>query len=129
MLHALQLPHLDAGIAAMPLPVPARIDFAAFRKEALTRLKRGLPADAVFRCRPEATVAEGPPAEAILETAHREDVELIVMGIQARGTFNRLLFGSTTRRVMNSARCPVLSIRTSEKAEPWLAWPETRQAR
>jgi len=83
----------------------------------LARLKRGLPADAVFRCRPEAVIEEGRPADAILETAAREDVKLIVMGVQARGALDRLIFGSTTRRVMQVATCPVLSIRACEAAE------------
>jgi hypothetical protein len=107
----------------MPFPVSARIDWSEFRKDALGRLRHGLPSDAVFRCRPEAMVAEGRPADAILETAYRENVKLIVMGVQARGALDRLLFGSTTRRVIQAAVCPVLSIRAGQDAEPWPAWP------
>jgi len=98
LLHALELPDCDAGIAAVPLPISTRIDFSEFRKDALARLKRGLPDDAVFRCGPEAIVAAGRPADVILQTASREDVRLIVMGVQARGVLDRLIFGSTTRR-------------------------------
>ena len=123
LLHALQLPNLNPGITPLPLPVSARIDFAEFRKDALARLKRGLPADAVFRCRPEALVTEGRPADAILETADQENVRLIVMGVQTRGALDRLLFGSTTRRVMQAAACPVLSIRGAQAMEPWPASP------
>ena len=119
LLHALQLPNWDPGMAPVPFPVSARIDFSAFRKDALARLKRGLPADAVFRCRPETLVVEGRPADAILETADRENVKLIVMGVQTRGALDRLLFGSTTRRVMQAATCPVLSIRGGQAAAPW----------
>lgn len=119
LLHALQLPNWDPGMAPVPLPVSTRIDFSEFRKDALARLKRGLPADAVFRCRPETLVVEGRPADAILETADRENVKLIVMGVQTRGALDRLLFGSTTRRVMQTATCPVLSIRGGETAAPW----------
>jgi len=123
LLHALQLPHLDSGIMPMPLPVSARIEFSEFRKDALARLKRGLPADALFRCRPEPVVTEGRPADMILQTASTEDVKLIVMGVQARGALDRLIFGSTTRRVMQAATCPVLSIRAGQAAEAWPAWP------
>ena len=62
-------------------------------------------------------------ADAILGTAVRENVKLIVMGVQARGALDRLIFGSTTRRVMQAATCPVLSIRARHDAEPWPAWP------
>jgi nucleotide-binding universal stress UspA family protein len=127
VLHALQVPNLDPGITPWSLPVSARIDFAEFRKDALARLKRGLPADAVFRCRPEALVAEGRAADAILQTADRENVKLIVMGVQTRGALDRLLFGSTTRRVMQAATCPVLSIRGGPATEPWPASPVAMQ--
>ena len=118
-LHALQVPHLNPGLTPFPLPVSARFDFAEYRKDALARLKRGFPADAVFRCRPETIVVEGRPADAILESADRENVTLIVMGVQSRGPLDRLLFGSTTRRVMQAATCPVLSIRAGKADAPW----------
>jgi nucleotide-binding universal stress UspA family protein len=120
LLHALQIRNLAPGITPFPFAA-AGIDVAEFRKDALARLKRGLPADAVFRCRPEAVVGEGRPADAILETADRENVKLIVMGVQTRGALDRLLFGSTTRRVMQAATCPVLSIRGDRTAAPWPA--------
>ena len=123
LLHALQIPNLDPDITLVPLPVSAGIDFSEFRTDALARLKRGLPGDAVFRCRPEALVGEGRPADAILETAVRENVKLIVMGVQTRGALDRLLFGSTTRRVMQAATCPVLSIRGDQGAGSWPSWP------
>jgi len=119
LLHALQLPRVDQGL--LPPPTSALIEASEVRKEALARLRHGLPSDAVFRCRPEVIVAEGRPADAILETAYRENVKLIVMGVQARGALDRLLFGSTTRRVMQAAACPVLSIRAGQDAEPWPA--------
>jgi nucleotide-binding universal stress UspA family protein len=119
LLHALQLPSVDAGVGPLPLPVSTHIDVSEFRKDALARLERGLPKDAAFRSRPEAVVAEGLPADVILQTASREDVKLIVMGVEARGTLDRLIFGSTTRRVMQAAACPVLSVRAGDGAEPW----------
>jgi nucleotide-binding universal stress UspA family protein len=119
LLHALQRVNLDLGTTPVPVPAAALVDVAEFRKDALARLKRGLPGDAVFRCRPEALVVEGTPADAILETADRENAKLIVMGIRTRGALDRLLFGSTTRRVMRAAACAVLSIRSGPAAEPW----------
>jgi nucleotide-binding universal stress UspA family protein len=119
LLHALQLPEYDPGIVPVPRPVSTRSEYSEFLKDALRRLRGGLPADAVCRCRPEPVVAEGRPADVILETASREDVKLIVMGVQTRGALDRLIFGSTTRSVMQAAACPVLSIRASQAAEPW----------
>src|SRR3954454_421314 len=113
-LHALQRPHFDAGMTPMSFPGSGEIDVSTLRRDALARLKRELPADAVFRCRPELVVMEGHAADAILETAYSEDVRLIVMGVQSRGALDRLIFRSTTRRVMQSAACPVLSIRPNQ---------------
>jgi nucleotide-binding universal stress UspA family protein len=126
LLHALELPDFEPGIAPVALPISTGIDFSEFHKDALARLKRGLPDDAVFRCRPEAVVAAGRPADVILQTASSEEAKLIVMGVQARGALDRLIFGSTTRRVMQAATCPVLSIRANEAAEPWPAWPRSQ---
>jgi nucleotide-binding universal stress UspA family protein len=123
LLHALQPPQLDPGITPVPFPLSARLDSSESRNDALAKLRRGLPGDATFRCRPEALVVDGRPADAILETADRENVKLIVMGIQTRGALARLLFGSTTRRVMQAAKCPVLSIRGGQAAEAWPAAP------
>jgi len=123
LIHGLQLPQVESGVMPMSFPMPIPIDFAEFRKDALARLERGLPDDAEFRCRPEAVVVEGHPADAILQIAQTENVKLIVMGVQARGTVDRLLFGSTTRLVMQAALCPVLSIRADQAALPWAVWP------
>ena len=124
--HALPPPLVDAGLAPVPFPTSGGIDWSERRADALARLKGGLPADAVFRCRPELVIAEGHAAEAILETAYREDVKLIVMGVQSRGALDRLIFGSTTRRVMQAAACPVLSIRADRAAESPPAWSHSQ---
>jgi nucleotide-binding universal stress UspA family protein len=130
LFHALQLPVVDPGLVPAWLPASTAIDYSAFRNDALGRLEAGLPADAAFRCRPEAIVANGRAAESILEIAGREKVRLIVMGIESRSAFDRFLFGSTTRRVMQAAACPVLSIRADRASRPWPAWPPaTREER
>jgi nucleotide-binding universal stress UspA family protein len=127
LLHALQTPHVDVGITPMPFPTSGDSDMWEVRTDARARLRRGLPADAAFRCRPELVVMEGHAADAILETASREDVKLIVMGVQSRSAFGRLIFGSTTRRVMQSAACPVLSVRANQAAGSWPAWSRSHE--
>jgi nucleotide-binding universal stress UspA family protein len=119
LLHALQVPQVESGRVPMPRAVNDVMDTFEIRRQALARLERGLPSDAVFRCRPESLVVEGDPADAILRVAHNENAKLIVMGVQARSAIDRLLFGSITRGVMQAARCPVLSVRAHQAAEPW----------
>ena len=58
-------------------------------------------------------VMEGVPAEIIVEYAASEDADLadlIVMSTRGQGGIQRLLLGSTTDRVLRSARLPVLAI-------------------
>jgi nucleotide-binding universal stress UspA family protein len=125
LLHAIEAPPVRTGVLPMPATLEDAIDRADLRRSAAGRLRRGLPEDAVFRCHPEVLVVDGHPADSILQVAHDEDVKLIVMGAQTRGTIDRMLFGSTTRRVTQGARSPVLSVRADEHAAPWVAWPDS----
>ena len=52
-------------------------------------------------------VMEGSPAEAIVEYAHREHCDLIVMPTHGHGPFRRFLLGSVTAKVLHDAACPV----------------------
>jgi len=45
-----------------------------------------------------------------LKTAKGSGMDLVVMGTFGRTRVDRLLFGSTTERVMRRAECPVLVI-------------------
>jgi nucleotide-binding universal stress UspA family protein len=57
------------------------------------------------------TVDVGSPAEKILAYADAHTVDLIVMGTHGRGAVERLWVGSITERVLQHARCPVVSVR------------------
>jgi nucleotide-binding universal stress UspA family protein len=56
-------------------------------------------------------VRRGLPDDRIVETARRENVDVIVMGTHGRRGAARLLLGSVAARVIASAPCPVLTIR------------------
>ena len=55
--------------------------------------------------------AEGQPAEAILNVAAVRRADLIVMGSRGLGTFQELLLGSVSDRVVRHAKCAVLVVR------------------
>lgn len=59
----------------------------------------------------ELLVREGPPAEDILNTVAKREVDLIVMPTHGRSGMRRLLLGSVTEKVIRSAPCPVLAVR------------------
>lgn len=53
-------------------------------------------------------VARGKPAKEIIRAARSFQSGLIVMGAFGNGTFRKLLFGSSTLRVLEATPCPVL---------------------
>jgi nucleotide-binding universal stress UspA family protein len=54
------------------------------------------------------------PAEAIVEYAKAEAVDVIVIGTHGRSGFSRVLMGSVAERVVRLAPCPVLTVRHPE---------------
>lgn len=56
------------------------------------------------------------PAEKIVETAHRQDCDLIFMGSHGRGGWRQLLLGSVTNKVLSLCQIPVLVYRVKHDA-------------
>ena len=54
------------------------------------------------------------PAAAIVTYARQSQTDLIVMGTHGRGGFAHLLMGSVSERVVQTAPCPVLTVRHPE---------------
>jgi len=54
-------------------------------------------------------VLEGDPAQKIVEYAHNERVNLILIPTHGYGPFRRFLLGSVTAKVLHDADCPVLT--------------------
>lgn len=59
----------------------------------------------------EVAVTEGPPADAIVQVAARQQADLIVIGTSGRTGIDRLLLGSVANRVIKQAPCSVLVAR------------------
>jgi nucleotide-binding universal stress UspA family protein len=59
-------------------------------------------------------VVEGDEASVIADTAASEGVDLIVMSTHGRTGLSRWVLGSVTERVLHSASCPVLVIRSAD---------------
>ena len=58
-------------------------------------------------------VREGIASEQILSCAKEKDIDLIVMPTHGRTGLPHLLLGSVTEKVVRTARCPVLTVRTT----------------
>ena len=79
-------------------------------QDALTQLKGTVPDAVRLWARPEERVVRGRAHREILKTVAEERVELVVMGVHGRTALDRLVFGSTTHRVIREAGCPVLTL-------------------
>jgi nucleotide-binding universal stress UspA family protein len=87
----------------------------SFQEEALASAKKKMAAVAqeFFKSFPklETRVEVGSPAEQILNLAAKEKIDLIVMGVHGRKGLDRAIFGSVADKVVQSAPCPVLTVR------------------
>jgi nucleotide-binding universal stress UspA family protein len=82
-------------------------------QDALTRLRAEVPDAARVWSRPEERVVRGRAYQEILKVIADERVDLVVMGVQGKGVVDRLVFGSTTHRIIREAGCPVLTLHSS----------------
>lgn len=55
-------------------------------------------------------VAEGSPADVILDTIEKEDIDLVVMGSSGKSGFDRFIMGSVAEKVVKAAECSVLVV-------------------
>jgi nucleotide-binding universal stress UspA family protein len=59
----------------------------------------------------ETSMLQGQPDDAIVQTAIKNQVNLIIMGSHGRTGLTRLLMGSVTERTIGQASCPVLVVK------------------
>jgi nucleotide-binding universal stress UspA family protein len=91
---------------------PSWIELEARARHAAER-RLALAVDAARRSglRAGGKLVEGAPAEAIVRLARRDRADLIVIGTHGRSGLGRLFMGSVAARVLQLARCPVLTVR------------------
>jgi nucleotide-binding universal stress UspA family protein len=106
LLHVYQMPvYPELAVSA-----EAVRDFLTTVQDALARAK-----DAVNHMDgPSIGIAqvEGQPAAGIVAFAQEGKFDLVVIGTHGRTGLSRLLIGSVAERVVRTAGCPVLSVRT-----------------
>lgn len=74
----------------------------------------------------EARVVEDHAVSAIVRTAERESVDLIVMGTHGRSGIGRFMLGSVTERVLRETNRPVLTVRWRPGTEQRALLPPRR---
>jgi nucleotide-binding universal stress UspA family protein len=99
------LPAMEGIIGVDPLPF-SQVSSELSRMLAPTAAaleERGFTAKVV--------VQDGEPAESMVRLAGARAVDLVAMSTHGRAGVKRLLLGSTARRVVQHAPCPVLTVR------------------
>ncbi len=107
---------LNRGEAETLAHLPLSEYYHHLERDAITRLKAVIPDEARVWCRPDERVVWGRAHQEILKVVAEEGVELVVMGVQGRSALSRLVFGSTTHRVIREAACPVLTLHSGSPA-------------
>jgi len=81
---------------------------------AMERLRNLVPRDAELACEPKVIVLHGSAAEKILETAEKENADLLVLGVRdGKGVVRAThLAGAVVHQVVSHATCPVLTVRS-----------------
>lgn len=104
--HAVAWP-FGTGPGAMPPEIEAlRASLVSDAQSQLERLAAGTRAGVAIEHR----VTTGTPYADILAHARRATADLIVTGRHSQATGDLALLGSTTRRVLHDAPCPVLTV-------------------
>jgi len=55
-------------------------------------------------------IGKGHPAEVILKTIEKKNVDLVVMGSSGKSGFDRFIMGSVAEKVVKAAKCSVLVV-------------------
>ena len=84
----------------------------SWQQDAEARLNALLPPEERTRFGGTTGVIFGSPAKSIIEHAEGNGMDLIVMGTHGRSGVSHLLLGSVAERVVRTARCPVMTVRS-----------------
>lgn len=81
-------------------------------KEILDSLRQEFQSPQHYMVKFKGVMCEGNPADEIVKVAEEEDVELIVLGT-GKNIVDKRLLGSVSEKVVHSAPCTILLVRTS----------------
>ena len=110
LLHVYHLPYEYTAYGTIPTSLDYFKDVEGAAEERLNEMARvlgreGLTVDTVAK--------EGYPPDTIIDQADEVGADLIALGTHGRTGLAHLLLGSTAERVVQHARCPVLTVKTA----------------
>jgi len=111
LLHAFNLPIEYTAYGPIPTSVHYLQDTGLDAERRLQEMTDRLTAEGLAV---DWAAREGDPSVVIVEEAERRQADLIAMGTHGRSGLRHLLLGSTAERVVQHARCPVMTVRRRE---------------
>ena len=114
LLHVVEHPSITAAFGS-ELCVPGPMDMCSEQvNQARTQLSRRILGDSRSRVTITSDVILGPAGMMIPAYAEDSGFDLIVMGTRGRGGLAHLLMGSIAESVIRTARCPVMTVKSTE---------------
>lgn len=117
LLHVLDDPFVVDGMAAEAYISEAPVLRTAMLHDAQEKLRHRATAREPRVPRIETEVLFGHGARTIAEYAAERGIDLIVMGTHGRTGVAHLLLGSVAERLVRTAPCPVLTVRSPEERQ------------
>ncbi len=105
LLHVLPPPHYE--FSSLEVGGTVVHELFATRNEQVRRELETFLRDELPRLQAERKLVEGDPAQEIVQYAHDEKVDLIVVSTHGYGPFRRFILGSVTAKILHDADCPV----------------------
>jgi len=116
LLHIYQLPTFQYPEGMMPNTVEVMQEVEKRSQAALERWR--VVAERELGRPVRALIEIGTPGRRVAEMAEKLGADVIVLGTHGRTGIKRLLLGSVAERVMRHAKCPVLTLHSSDDAQP-----------
>ncbi|MBI4908186.1 MAG: universal stress protein [Acidobacteria bacterium] len=107
LLHVLPPPHLEYTMADLGGGLIQ--DYTAARLQQVNKDLEYFLDDELKHYTVRRLLLEGDPARKLIEFAHENRVDLVVMPTHGYGGFRRFMLGSVTAKVLHDADCPVLT--------------------
>jgi nucleotide-binding universal stress UspA family protein len=113
--------HVVHPIAVVPSPAPSQFNGPAYQRaleaNALKTLQDIAKNKVSDHVKVRSGVLMGSAANVIVDSAAKEEADLIVIATNGETGFQRFVFGSVAEKVVRLATCPVLTIRPASENE------------
>lgn len=107
------VPHVGTAAGGPPARDAGSQQELATLRDEMESLEQSLRGDGIAT--DARLITEGADAaEAFLEIARQEDVDLIVIGVRRRSPVGKLVLGSVSQDILLQADCPVLAVKADE---------------